>query len=192
MRTSGLVLLASLLCGTGSAFADWKLDNNQSRLHFISTKNEHVSEVHQFKKLEGQLGETGNLNIQVDLASVDTGIAIRDDRMKKHLFNLVELPSATLTATLPKALMSLKEGQSRTFDLDTTLMINGVSLPQKMEVQVSKLANDSLLATTTKPVLINAAGVKLQGGVGVLQKMAGLSSISLTVPLTFSVVFVAQ
>lgn len=54
---------------------------------------------------------------------------------------------------------------------------------------VSKLANDKLTVSTTAPTVINASSFKLEGGIQALQDVAKLSSITLAVPVTFSVTF---
>ncbi|PTB84602.1 YceI family protein, partial [Pseudidiomarina aestuarii] len=52
---------------------------------------------------------------------------------------------------------------------------------------VTRLDADELLVTTTSPVLINANTFKFSAGVEQLRTIAGLNSIDLVVPVTFSV-----
>ena len=52
-----------------------------------------------------------------------------------------------------------------------------------------KLADGKIQASTTAPVLVNAASFKLDTGVRKLQDIAKLNDISLMVPVTFNVEF---
>ena len=185
------LLCTMLLAASGSAFADWSLDNNQSSLNFISTKNQHVSETHSFGVLSGTLNDAGKLSVKVTLDSVNTGIPIRDQRMKDILFKVADIPSATLKADIDSKLLKTPLGKSVQADIQAQFIVNDKSVTLPVSLQVTKLADDALLATTTKPVLLSAKDFALDSGVEALQKIAGLAGISLTVPVTFNVTFVA-
>ena len=171
------------------AKADWQLDNLASQLNFISTKNEHISEIHSFTNLSGNLSDAGELTVRVDLSSVDTNIPIRDERMKEHLFTLAKHPVATLTAKVNKDVLSLSNGQSLTVVIPSEITIAGVTVAQDVLVSVSKNNEGGLTATTVKPLLIQVATFNLSNGISKLKELAGLASISMTVPVTFSVKF---
>ncbi|MFT6896943.1 MAG: polyisoprenoid-binding protein YceI [Paraglaciecola sp.] len=183
-----ILTLASLLFAT-TASADWRLANEDSNLNFISTKNINVSEIHHFSQLSGELSEKGTLSVEIDLASVATGIAIRDTRMAEKLFLVGQFPTAKLSATLPDNVLALKPGQTGGFVLPATLKIMSTELPISVSVQVTKSSDGNLTATSSKPILIAAADYGLQSGVEMLQKIAGLSSIGLSVPVSFNLVF---
>jgi hypothetical protein len=57
-------------------------------------------------------------------------------------------------------------------------------------VQISKTNSGQLIATSTQAILIGAKDYGLAAGVELLQKIAALSSISLSVPVSFNMVFV--
>ena len=183
-----ILALASVLFGT-MASADWRLVNEDSSLHFISTKNINVSEVHHFSQLNGKLSEKGTLSVEIDLASVATGIAIRDTRMAEKLFLVDQFPTAKLNATLPDNVLALKPGQTAGFVLPATVKIMSVELPISVSVQVTRSSDGNITATSSKPLLIAAADYGLQPGVELLQQIAGLSSIGLSVPVSFNLVF---
>jgi hypothetical protein len=50
---------------------------------------------------------------------------------------------------------------------------------------VTKLANGSLLVNSVKPVIIKAVDFNLVKGIEKLRQLAGLPSISTTVPVSF-------
>lgn len=63
------------------ALAAWQLDNEKSTLSFISIKKNDIAEVHQFNSLSGEVDQS-EIKFVIDLASVDTKIALRDQRMR--------------------------------------------------------------------------------------------------------------
>ena len=83
MFKQSVVLLSGLL--SASAFAQWTLDQDNSALHFMSTKNAQVTEVHSFDHFSGKLSDSGTLTIEVPLDSVNTNIPIRNTRMQEML-----------------------------------------------------------------------------------------------------------
>ena len=74
--------LSILLASSVASATQWQINNNESQVNFISTKKVNIAEVHQFDKIAGNLAETGEFSLAIDLASVNTGIEIRDSRMK--------------------------------------------------------------------------------------------------------------
>ncbi|MFQ3197860.1 MAG: polyisoprenoid-binding protein YceI [Paraglaciecola sp.] len=190
VRTNSIKILAlaSMFFGT-MANADWRLVNEDSNLNFISTKNINVSEVHHFNQLSGELSKKGTLSVEIDLASVKTGVAIRDTRMAEKLFLVDQFPTAKLSATLPDNVLALKPGQTAGFVLPATLKIMSTELPISVSVQVTRSSDGNITATSSKPILIAAADYGLQSGVELLQQIAGLSSIGLRVPVSFNLVF---
>jgi polyisoprenoid-binding protein YceI len=184
-------LLFCLFVNT-QALADWQLSNGQSAISFVSTKNQHVSEIHHFTQLSGSLSEQGQLTIEIDLASVETGIDIRNTRMREKLFMVEQFPNATISAKVPANVMQLKAGESLQLKLPATLKIMNFENPIKVSVQISKTASGQFIATSTQAILISANGYGLVPGLDLLQKLAGLSSIGHTVPVSFNVVFAQQ
>lgn len=171
------------------ALADWSLASEQSTVHFLSTKNAQVTEVHQFHSLNGTVSDDGKLSVEVDLSSVDTSIGIRDTRMKEILFSVADHPSATFSASLPQAMTALAAGETTTGMVKGALSLNNESMPASFTVRVSKLSDNKLTVSTVSPTLIEADNFSLVKGLKELQSIAGLNSITTTVPVTFSVVF---
>lgn len=180
----------SLFCF--SANAHWMLVEDQSSLSFVSTKNQHISEIQQFKTLKGEFSPEGKLQIEIELASIDSGIEIRDTRMREKLFMVDKFPSANLTAQLPDSVLNLAKGSSIALTIPAELSIMGISKTMNVAVQVSRKADNGIVATSTQPILISAADFGLTSGIEILQKLAGLSSIGFTVPVNFNLVFVAH
>lgn len=169
--------------------ANWSLVESHSELNFVTTKNLHVSEIHQFSQLNGSLNNAGLLHIEINLASVETHNETRNTRMREKLFLVDKFPKATLDAVIPEKIMQLKTGHSITVEIPAKLTLMAIEKPLKIVVQVSKTMDGHLIATSAKPVLLGAADYGLKTGVELLQQLASLSNISLSVPVTFNLAF---
>lgn len=187
---STIFISLSLCCF--SANAHWMLVEGKSSLSFVSTKNQNISEIQQFKKLTAEFSPEGKLQVEIDLASIDSGIEIRDTRMREKLFLVDKLPSAKLTAQLPDSVLSLAKGSSISVTIPAELSLMGIAKTIQVTVQVTRKADNGIVATSTRPILISADDFGLTSGIEILQKLAGLDSIGLTVPVNFNLVFVAH
>lgn len=164
------------------------LDSSQSHINFISVKKEHVVEVSSFGQFEGGISDAGDVSVRIDLTSVNTGIGIRDDRLKRELFESDIFPSATINAKIdPKILSALNEPQS--ISVEGTLDLHGVSQPVLLELRLLVLQNGDVLVHSTKPVVVATEQYGLDKGVDVLSELVGGISIGKTVPVNFSLHF---
>ena len=184
-----LIGLAFLVLTT-MANADWTLNNEASRLSFVSIKKDQVAEVHKFSHLSGSIDKQGSVNITIQLASVDTAIPIRDERMREMLFKTDLFPKATVSGKVDMAkFKTLKSGRIQRDEIEIKLSLHGQNKVLKAEVVVVKLEGGSMLVTTINPVIVNAADFDLAQGVLELTKIAELPVISAAVPVTLSFVF---
>jgi len=173
-----------------SSQAAWQLDPAQSQLRFVSVKNGVVAEVHQFRQLSGSWANDGQVTVQIPVASIDTLIPIRNERMLEHVLNAKTFPTIQASATIaPKLLSDLMIGASmqHSTELSLTLLDQTQTLP--VQLTLTKLAEGKIQASTTAPVIVNSASFKLETGVRKLQEIAQLNDISLLVPVTFVVEF---
>ncbi|MEX0618023.1 MAG: YceI family protein [Pseudohongiellaceae bacterium] len=187
-------LMTACLIATGvlatKSQAEWTLDNDASELSFVTIKADHVAEIHTFDTLSGKLSNQGDLRITIDLASVNTLIPIRDERMQAMLFETDRFPRGNVSGQLDlQKLSSLAVGDSTIVSVPFTLDLHGSSQEIAPDLLVTKLANGRLLAGTTKPIIVMADSFGLVEGVQRLREVAGLPSISNAVPVNFTVVF---
>ncbi len=181
---------ALILSLAGPAAADWALDNEDSSLTFVSTKANTAAEVHTFKSLDGGVDADGNVTLVVDLASVDTAIAIRDERMREMLFETERYPTATLAAQVdPSAIDKLGAGEQMTLVMEAQLLLRATTLSLTTEMTVARISESRLLVASDRPVIVNAGQVDLLPGVDKLREIAGLASISPAVPVSFVLAF---
>ena len=194
MFTQTLTLLIRLITAVGlmlsslSAQATWQLVNESSQLNFISTKASHIAETHTFGLLSGSIADTGEAQLNVDLASVATGIDIRNERMRTMLFNVLTFPQAEITTDL-----DLGEFTSLTGPVVKTiaakLSLVGQSTQVHGDVMVVPVNDNTVNVTTVAPIVVNANGLEMVAGIEALREVAGLPSISYSVPVTFSLTF---
>lgn len=167
----------------------WKLDADNSTLHFVSVKNDVVAETHRFTELTGELTD-GALEISIPVSSLDTAIPIRNERMLEHLFKAAKFEFVTATAQVPAEIYSsTTTSGSLPAIIPMTVFIAGESVELEAVVQVSRIGTDRVVATTSQPILINAQEFKLIEGINKLQEIAGLNAIDHVIPVTFTVQF---
>lgn len=181
-----LAILVAWFSLSGSALADWILDNSQSGLYFVSIKKQDVAEIHTFNHLSGTVNTTGQSILAIDLASLQTNIDVRNERMRDHLFETGTFTSATVLADLGS-----KGLQPGIRDLDVTLELHGMQKQVSAKVAVTEVGN-SLQVATVAPVILNAADFGLASGIATLREIASLDSISTAVPVTFWLTFVRE
>ncbi|MEE9352500.1 MAG: YceI family protein [Thiotrichaceae bacterium] len=184
LRTLLPITTAIAMLTSSIVYADIALDNDQSTVSFVSIKKGTAGEAHTFKKVSGLLSDSGELKIVIDLASVDTKVEIRDTRMKRDLFETSKFAEATLTAKVD----AMTEDGVKNISTDATLDLHGVSKTVLVHATVVK-NGDSIVATSTKPIIIDAAAFGLDGGIAKLKELAKLPSIATAVPVNFVLVF---
>lgn len=181
------ICLPPLLALASAAQADWTLDSDASRLSFISTKNASTAEVHYFRELAGSVGEDGSARVEVPLDSVETAIQIRNKRMREFLFETGKYPALIISATVnPEAL----GGAGRvTRDVELAVTLHGSTKTYTTPLALMSDGDGMLTVATLEPLVVEAADFDLEGGVGKLQELAGLASISTAVPVSAHLVF---
>ena len=169
---------------------DWTLDAAGSRLTYVSIKAGEVAETNRFPRLSGSVAPDGTASLEIDLASVDTGADIRDERMRDIFFEVADNPKAAVTAKLdPAAFAGLAVGQSRIRPLKASVTIKGVTSDVATEVLVTRVAENRVTVVPTAPVIISTDMFGLTDELGELRALAQLPSITPAVPVTFMLAF---
>lgn len=169
--------------------ADWTLVPDASRLAFVSVKDGDVAETHAFTGLSGGVDAEGAAQVSISLASVATGIDIRNERMRDLLFRVADFPLAEVrAATDPAAFAGLGTGDRTALDLEIEVDAQGMTAVYYAELSVTRLGEDRVAVATSAPILVDAADFGLTEGVDELRWIAGLDSISTAVPVTFDLV----
>jgi len=182
-------LSLAALASAAPAWAEWQVADNSS-VQFVSIKNNTIGEVSHFDMISGTVGDQGAVEVRVALDSVETNIGIRNDRMKKMLFEVGLYPEAVITAQLSEEAMAAA-GSSSGAAVPVVLQIDlhGQVVSKDAVLTVSAAAAGGFSATTSQPILLNAAEFDLEDGVAALQSVAGLNAISRVIPVTVSLNF---
>lgn len=196
MPNASFFKLCALLltaCASVSAHANWYLDGESSRLSFISTKNANISEVQRFLVLHGKVDPKGMAHVQVDLDSVNSGIALRDERMRKDLFEIKTFPQALISAQINlQPINDLAPGAQLELRLPLTVKLHGKEQNYNAELLATRLDDRRFQVVTLEPLVLNAEDFDLAPGLNALRKAAGLSAISLSVPVGAVLIFTAR
>jgi polyisoprenoid-binding protein YceI len=186
MRHTLFFILIMLTGSSATALADWTLDNAHSRLSFVSTKAGTVAEVHRFEEMKGWLGDDGRFRLVIDMASVETAIAIRNERMRELLFETERYPEAVLSAQIDLApLRELAVGEQTELVAEAELSVKERTTGVTVQASIARLADGVLLVTSTQPIVVDANTLGLADGVEKLRSLAGLPAISPAVPVNF-------
>ena len=181
-------LFLSFLMTMGSvfAFAGWEVDPTGSHIGFASVKNDLIAENHTFTEVTGRVSVAGEANIKVTLASVETLIPLRNERMQTMLFNIAKFPQATITSEVPVNELSLMAtGESSVLDIELLIDLHGKELKKSVPVKVTSIGDNGFDVSSLGPIIVHASQFALSDSVDALRKIAGLQTIDLMVPVTF-------
>lgn len=180
----GIAALSVLI--SFSCFAQWQVTEQGSRVSFVSVKKGDIAEVHHFKQLKGMLNDNGQFELTVPLVSVATGIDVRDERMQNLLFEVSLYPELKLSSQVDsKMLKELAVGESKLAEIDGKIALHGKQQTKTFSVILTKVSDNKLMVSSFQPIIVNANEFDLVAGVDKLRDIAGLSSISQAVPVSF-------
>ncbi len=204
--SAGLMALALVGCGqsqqnVGSTSPTplteisgaWSLDGAASKIAFASIKVDELIETHYFPGLSGEISESGETVITIPLAEVETKIDLRNERMQSMFFETETYPEAEIRVTVDKAdYADLAIGERLETEVEGTLSLHGVDSYVYANVFVTRIADMRVEVSTSEPVVVHVADFNLEAGLEALREVAGLTSITPAVPVTFSLVFDAS
>lgn len=179
-----LILLFLSACATTNQHRNstWVLNKEFSKVSIITTKNNKISEVSEFKSITGKI-INNSLEISIDLNSLETNIAIRNERIRNILFETSSFPTADIHAQLKAE--DLNQGvHTITFDID----LHGVSAIIEAEFLVTEYYSNKIIMLH-KPLIIKADMFGLEQGISTLKDIAHLQSINFTVPVDITLEF---
>ena len=169
---------------------DWRLNPRVSHIYMQSVKKNLLFETHKFGVLEGKISKDGAATIKIELASLATGIDVRDVRMRFLFFETFKFPYAEITATLDKAAMQGLLTQTRlSHTLKFKLNLHGVVKEMVVPVVVTRIVNNAVSVATVEPVIIKAADFALTPGIARLVEAAGGIMITPAASISFDLVF---
>jgi hypothetical protein len=87
-----------------------------------------------------------------------------------------------------EAISAMKPGASEVMQIEIALSLHGASIALTADLMVTRL-EAGVMASTLKPIIVTADSAGLVEGVEALREVAGLPSISRSVPVSFTLVF---
>ncbi|MDF0730651.1 YceI family protein [Pseudomonas entomophila] len=175
------------------AQANWHLDGESSRLSFITGKNGDTAEVHRFLVLHGKVDRKGAAELSIEMDSVSSGIPLRDERMRDALFDVERFPEATVQAQLDlRPINDLANGAQVELRLPLTVTLHGQSHRYNALLLATRLDERRFQVVTLEPLLLRAEDYGLLPGLATLRKLAGLTSINPSVPVSAVLIFSAR
>jgi polyisoprenoid-binding protein YceI len=173
--TAFLLLSLTTLNGAFAA-SKYMVDSNNSVVNFSTIKKQYVVEPAVFEGVTGSISNSGKVEINIDLSSVNTNISIRDQRLKALFFKVVKFPQASVKATIDmKKIKSIRH--YKRMEIPAILEFYGISKEIKLEVLIAKVYKNKLLITSMKPIIINAKdyGIPAKNLMALSKTVGGLS-----------------
>lgn len=195
MNKIKFMLGALLMCATTTVFssaalADWTLDAANSNISYGTVKNDAIGESNTFKNISGTISDNGHIDIDIDLASIDTLIEIRDGRMRDIVFKVAENASAKLYGDMDLQAHDTQEiGTSRVIEAEIGLDLVGEAIEYDVMLVVTRLAENKVLISPHGVLFIDADDFELAGAIETLREIAGLDTIATVVPMSFYLTF---
>ena len=178
-----VLTLVSTLVLAHTAHADWQLTQDSS-VSYVSIKNNAIAEHNAFSGVTGGLADNGLLTVSIDLASVETGVDIRNTRMREVFFEVIDYPEAVVTAQLDdQELAHVASGTPLITTKTVSVSLHGITAQAEAHVRAVSVG-DRVWVSTLQPILISASDFGLAEGVSALQALAGLNAIAGVVPVS--------
>ena len=152
MKPVCLVLVVALvLCGTAQANETFQIDSSHSTIafkvrHMLGTAKGKFSKFTGTIVLDREHPEQSSVNVSIETASIDTGIAKRDEHLRGELFNVAKYPEITFKSR------RVKQTGVKTGEITGDLTIHGVTRAITLNVQLLSNPETSRWRVTTAPV----------------------------------------
>ncbi len=177
--------------------AAYEVDLARSAVTFVTTKAGAagvggVTETMRFARYSGGMDASGKVSLSIDLASIDSGIGIRDDRMRQMLWNVKATPMATFSAQLPSEVLRQVGSVGQPVEVAGQLEMAGQAKLLVAKLMVTPTAGGQLLVSTVQPVVVNANDFGLKNGVEALREAVGLNFISTSAPVSLNLALKAK
>jgi len=188
-----IVLLVSGLAGQGLAADGWTLDPAQSIVTYQSVKKNTIVETNTIRNISGGISASGDAKVDFDLNSVDTGVDLRNVRMRFLFFETFKYPTATVTAKVnPADFENLAEVRRTVAPLTFKLSLHGVEKEYTTKVAVTMVTDTTVSVASQAPVTLQVADFGLLPAIEKLERAANVTNIVPTTSVSFDFVFSSQ
>src|SRR5690554_4597978 len=161
----------------------WQLDTNTSRLTYINSKNNGIEEHNTLRFHSGTIDANRQVNIRIDLNTIDTSIPIRDERMRELFFETDTYPTAEVTANIENDLPLMTP-----YNINFSLHLHGHSQSFQSSVIIHS-GGGEMMITSAEDVTVSAADFGLEPAIEKLREIAMLETIDPQVRVSFKLHF---
>jgi outer membrane protein OmpA-like peptidoglycan-associated protein/polyisoprenoid-binding protein YceI len=185
------VLAGPRLAGAQASLnQDWVLNGPQSNVYMQTEKLENTIEKHRFTSVEGNVTRDGDVTIKIDLNTLDTGIDLRNVRMRFVLFETFKFPYAIITAKIDKSKLTELATRSRiNYQLQARVNLHGIVKDFQIPVEVAKVNDTTVTVSTIKPVDVAGDTFDFMRGIGKLSDAMGGIRIVPSAAISFDLTF---
>jgi polyisoprenoid-binding protein YceI len=136
MKPLRLILFAALcLCGSAQAGDTFKIDPAHSTIafkvrHMLGTAKGNFSKFSGTINVDRDHPEQSSVTVTIETASIDTGIAKRDEHLRGELFNVAKYPEITFKSR------RVKQTGPNTGEIIGDFTMHGMTRPMTLNVQL--------------------------------------------------------
>ena len=176
-RLLGLILLIAGFA-PAQAFADpaWVLDPSASSLSYQSIKKNSIVETNSIRNITGRIEPDGAASVAFDLNSVDTGVDLRNVRMRFLFFETFKYPTAVLTAKVdPADFADLPIRRRVIVPLSFRLSLHGVEKAMTSDVVVTLITDGMVSVASKSPIAVHVEDFGLLPAIEKLEQAANVT-----------------
>jgi polyisoprenoid-binding protein YceI len=164
----------------------WSVNGANSTFNFVAVKKINTAESFTFTTLQGTVNSDGKATLTIPLASISSGIDIRNTRMQSILFESNYMPSLHFTTQLTLATLdSMAVGSTSVSSFTGNLVLHGISKEVTFDALVVKHDANNISVSPRKAIIINSLDFDLASGIEALRVVASLDAIGQRVPVYF-------
>ncbi len=188
ISVSAFVAMSSV-AAMAASYTGWTLVNKESRVSYGSIKKNTVGESNYFNELSGMVSADGHVMVTINLASVETWVDKRNERLIKYVFGGDAGKAKLSTMVDMESLNALAVGETTTIDIKGTLDFAGVSVDIQAPMFVARLGEKKVLVMTDELIMLGADEINADAGLDKLQELAKLPGITHVIPVSLRFVF---
>jgi len=180
------ILLAFTLLSFQSLAADkFNIVSELSSVSFATIKKQFVVEPATINGLTGNLDDTGKFEINVPVVNIDTGVSIRNERLKSLFFNSALNPTIAISGQFKLA--TLKNDVEKAI-VPASVSFYGKTKAFNFPVMITK-AKNAITISSYAPVIVKASdfGIPTEN-LNKLSATVGGLALSDIIPLSINIV----
>ncbi|MEZ5816949.1 MAG: OmpA family protein, partial [Hyphomicrobiaceae bacterium] len=128
--------------------------------------------------------------VRIDLGSINSGVDVRDVRMRFMLFETFKFPHATIKAKLDRSKLQAVLAETRiAYPLSVTVDLHGTTNTFDTKVWVTRLDASTVSVSSIEPIIVKAEQVGLAANIARLVEVIGGKLIASGASITFDLVF---